>query len=379
MGDDSRLQRGLPESVAVRSGNHGQRPRRASQLDRIRETERLRAVPVVGLLDRIGATRNPKDPQYNWDYEGMRIVTAREDTQKWYDDNKAGAAHRFAEQTGVARWGGYGAVDLLMYVYDVDFREAKRRLGGNVSRVLPAAALAKPNASAQSVPAARTSPGAAVYALPVPHAPGLHQVRRYLTTTRAIPPDVVDAAIAQGRVFAARENGYQHAVFRLDEAAPAGVREGVGFALRGVANKPFHGVRGEKGLFYTSAPDVAAGTQVTDESGKALEAPKIAAFTESAIEALSYKALRGNVLAIAISGSAVEMPAREAARLVRLGYQLVAAYNADAKGDQLSSQLAASVNVPVTRDRPDARYGKDWNDELKALQQREASVVSRFL
>lgn len=45
----------------------------------------------------------------------------------------------------------------------------------------------------------------------------------------------------------------------------------------------------------------------------------------------------------------------------------------------LSRQLAASVTVPVMRDRPNARYGKDWNDELKALRQREASVVSRFL
>ena len=86
---------------------------------------------------------------------------------------------------------------------------------------------------------------------------------------------------------------------------------------------------------------------------------------------MSYQAVRGNALVLATSGSAVDEPARVAARLARAGYKIVTGYDADVSGDRLSKQLAESLeplNVLVVRDRPPAPF-KDWNKQLQAQRQ----------
>ena len=96
-----------------------------------------------------------------------------------------------------------------------------------------------------------------------------------------------------GRVFAdARGN----VVFRLrDEAG-----QEVGYEVRGTYEKPYHSVHGEKGLFITKADETRS-----------------AAFVESGIEALSYRALRGAGLILSTTGSAIEKPASDGAAAAR--------------------------------------------------------------
>ena len=150
-----------------------------------------------------------------------------------------------------------------------------------------------------------------------------------------------------GRVFAdARGN----VVFRLKDE---GGRE-VGYEVRGTHDKPYHSVHGEKGLFVSKADD-----------------RRTAAFVESGIEALSYRALRGTGLILSTTGSAVERPGIMARGLKERGYEVVLAFNADKSGDRMSERLQEQLDGSGRRDRPMVEGGKDWNDQLKALRASE--------
>src|ERR1700730_6784115 len=85
------------------------------------EIARVRAIPLTTVLEALGAERDPSDPTRNWRTGGSRITVT--DSQ-FYDHNEAGALHRIR-----GRAGGGGAIDLVQYLKDVDFREAVRELG----------------------------------------------------------------------------------------------------------------------------------------------------------------------------------------------------------------------------------------------------------
>jgi len=165
----------------------------------------------------------------------------------------------------------------------------------------------------------------------------------YLTAARMIPEAIVEREMQSGRVFAdARGN----VVFRLrDEAG-----QEVGYEVRGTYEKPYHSVHGEKGLFITKGDDTRS-----------------AAFVESGIEALSYRALRGTGLILSTTGSAIERPATMARLLKARGYEIVTAFNADKSGDRMADRMRELVGSEVRRDRPVGDRGKDWNEHLQSL------------
>ncbi len=158
-----------------------------------------------------------------------------------------------------------------------------------------------------------------------------------------IPEAIVQEEMQSGRVFAdARGN----VVFRLrDEAG-----QEVGYEVRGTYEKPYHSVHGEKGLFITKG-----------------DRTRSAAFVESGIEALSYRALRGTGLILSTTGSAIERPATMARLLKARGYEIVTAFNADKSGDRMADRMRELVGSEVRRDRPSETHGKDWNEQLKSL------------
>jgi hypothetical protein len=299
------------------------------------DIERLRAVPLEAVLQRLGAARDPKDPAHNWRLGASRITVTE---SRFYDHNAAGALHRMRD----GRAGGGGAIDLVQYLKDVGFREAVRELGGlNVP-------------SAVSVIAARTSSrdsGSDKRPLPTPAPDRIARASWYLTTVRKIPEPLVEEELKGGQVFAdARGN----VVFRLrDETGGE-----VGYEVRGTHDKPYHSVHGEKGLFITKA-----------------DAARSVAFVESGIEALSYRALRGSGLVVSTTGSAVERPAAMGRQLTERGYEIVAAFNGDKAGDRLAERLQQALGTAVRRDRPLGEHGKDWNDQLQAQHTRTASDV----
>jgi hypothetical protein len=294
------------------------------------EITRVRAIPLAAVLERLGAERDPKDPAHNWRIGGSRITV---NDSLFYDHNQAGARHRMRE----GRAGGAGAIDLIQYVKDVGFVAAVRELGGMVhspSRDTPSSSRTEARVSG-AVAAEDSRPP------PSPAPDRVARARWYLSEVRAIPTVIVDRALQDGHVFADVKG---NVVFRLSNEAG----QEVGYEVRGTYDKPYHSVHGEKGLFIVRA-----------------DATPTAAFVESGVEALSYKALRGTGLILSTTGSAVEAPARMAEALKARGFELVAAFNADLAGDRLAARLGERLGLELRRDRPAESSAKDWNEVLQ--------------
>jgi hypothetical protein len=283
------------------------------------DLERLRAIPLDAVLERFGARRAANDRKHNWKLPGSRITV-----------------HGALFYDHVREAGGQGAIDLACHLGGFGFREALDWL---------AAGTFPPPRSSNPAPLAAPR---VIYPVPPPDPGQLERVRAYLTDTRAIPAPIVARAIATRQLYAdARGN----AVFVLRDQA----MKPVGVELRGSEAQPFHRVAGaRKGLFFA-------------RMGKSREA----AFVESAIEALSYLALRPGRLAISTTGNAVTLPEAMAQRLLGLGYRLHAAFNADAEGDRMAARLIAQSGGRMQRDRPVG--AKDWNDLLVAARQSRSS------
>src|ERR1700689_2192879 len=64
------------------------------------EIARVRALPLEAVLQRLGATRDPKDPAHNWRLGASRITVTDE---RFYDHNGAGALHRVRGGRGGGR------------------------------------------------------------------------------------------------------------------------------------------------------------------------------------------------------------------------------------------------------------------------------------
>jgi uncharacterized protein DUF3991/Toprim domain-containing protein len=296
---------------------------------------RVRAIPLEAVLQHLGAARDPKDPAHNWRLGASRITVT---DARFYDHNEAGALHRMRD----GRAGGGGAIDLLQYLKDVGFREAVRELGGLDPR-RTVAPVAKP---INDRSAADTRP------LPTPSPDRTARAHWYLTVVRRIPESIVAEELKGGRMFAdARGN----VVFRLRDE----VGQEVGYEVRGTYEKPFHSVHGEKGMFITKA-----------------DGTRSAAFVESGIEALSYRALRGRGLIVSTTGSAVERPASMARLLEARGYEIVTAFNADKSGDRMAARLQEVLGSEVRRDRPAGDRGKDWNEQLASRGTEERGVAA---
>lgn len=215
------------------------------------EIARIRSIPLTEVLNALGAERDPKDPTRNWRLGASRLTVT---DSRFYDHNAAGAVHRM--RSGAP--GGGGAIDLVQYLKDVDFKAALKELG----------ALPAETRSSSRAQTAHTRKGDKRPA-PVPSPNYQQQVRDYLTVKRAIPAPLVEASMRSGQAFA-DERG--NLVFRLrDETGSE-----VGFEVRGTTERPYHSVHGEKGLLILKA-----------------DATPRAAFVESGIEALSYQALGG--------------------------------------------------------------------------------------
>src|SRR5271170_2246001 len=91
---------------------------------------RIRDLPLEAVLQRLGATRDPKDPAHNWRLGASRLTVT---DARFFDHNEAGALHRMRD----GRAGGGGAIDLVQYLKDVGFKEAVRELDGlEVSRTV---------------------------------------------------------------------------------------------------------------------------------------------------------------------------------------------------------------------------------------------------
>jgi hypothetical protein len=250
----------------------------------------------------------------------------RHDTAKWH------TAQGVLSVTGMKfmNWqqgvGGGGAIDLVIHVYGMNFKDAVAWLWHHF---------------AASAPPERAAPQRRqLLRLPPQDAGKLLQVRRYLVQTRGLAPSHIESLIESGSLYADTRG---NAVFLLlgKENKP------VGAELRGTTHRSWRGMApgSRKDLGFFSVPAPHAATVV---------------LCESAIDAVSCFALYPDRLCVSTSGARPD-PAWLTA-LIDSGYEIYCGFDSDATGEDMARAMIHR-HPTVKRLRPSLH---DWNDVLTA-------------
>lgn len=293
----------------------------------------IRSIPLDAVMRHFGATPDPADPKRNWRTECGRITVTGE---RFYNHD--------------LERGGGGAIDLAMHLGDFNFKGALAYL----SRAFGSEAAIEQYRHDADMHARRIIENTKA---PTPHTglpesvpERLSQVQAYLVAKRGISPEIVKEAIGKGNLYADR---YGNCCFSLRDVTG----RKIGVELRGSYDAPFHGNRGEKGLFF-------CGKAASDTEKKGV-------FCESAIDALSYLTLarsRGEeCVVVSTTGSQRKRMIETAREMVKRGYRIVAAFDRDRTGDVMSAALKEGIDdlsPSFTRELPPPSC-KDWNEALQ--------------
>ena len=269
-------------------------------------TDRLRDVSLEAVLIAIGAVRD------------------REDKAKWHTTNGVLSVNGAKFMDWVRGVGGGGAIDLVMHVGGLGFKEALEWLGRRFSCF-------------ESLPEHVHLPRRATLRLPPPCDNTVSRAVAYLECDRHLPAALIESLVAAETLYAdARGN----VVFLLlgKKNTP------VGAELRGTTQAHWRGMApgSRKDLGYFSVP--GAGPIV---------------LCESAIDAMSCRVLNPDHLCISTAGARPNpawLP-----ELIALGREISCGFDADPAGDTMAVSMIA-LHPTVRRLRPP---GKDWNDVLR--------------
>lgn len=270
--------------------------------------QQLRALPLAQVLLWCGAQRDTTDKN-KW-HTARGVLSLR-------------GAKFMNWSLGV---GGGGALDLVMQLQGLDFKEAVDWLAQHRSQAGP------------ELVAAAAAPGG--LRLPSPDPRWLGPVRDYLVRERGIPAALLEPLIRAGTLYAdARAN----AVFLLrgQDHRPVGaeLRGTRGGGWRGLAP----GSRKDLGYFSVPAP-----------------ARPVLILCESAIDALSCLALHPEHGCISTAGARPHP--HWLGPLLAQGRQIACGFDRDAVGEAMARAMIAR-HPAVQRLRPEAH---DWNDQLRA-------------
>lgn len=274
-----------------------------------------RDLPLEPILEKLGAIRSAKD-QNNWESSVGRISVQ---------------GMRFFNHD--LNFGGGGAIDLVMHIGELAFKEALSWLGGNLG-VGPTIGVAMAQAKMEAVLA--TAAPIKLLKPPLRSEDKWPEVRNYLLNQRHVDAAVVDSAYQAGLIYADK---YQNLVFLNSTTA--------GCELRGTREGVFHGQRGKKAPFILPA---LSGNN--------------AALVESGIDALSLRALGFTGMIMAFGGQAKKLIAATAQELLEKGWNVICAFDNDDAG----RNMAADVDLALMGLHQPARMTpitKDWNDDLK--------------
>ncbi len=265
-----------------------------------------REIPLDRVLDALGCQVDPKDRK-NWRTPAGRLTV---DGSKFY-------AHDAGK-------GGGGAIDLVALLEGLPPKEAIGWLGREFGA---GEVLGEMAARARETVATAVAETPRPFEAPAPSPERWPRVRQYLTETRRLPGELVDVMHAERKVYA---DDRANAVFVLEG--------GAGVELRGIGPSPFHGVRGSKRMFVLRGMERAI------------------AFVESAIDALSLRALGFNGVIASTTGSQAKAMQALAEKARAKGVRVIAAFDGDKAGEAMAAKLGQAERM-----RP---RGKDWNEDL---------------
>jgi hypothetical protein len=257
----------------------------------------------------------------------------RHDRRKWHTPAGTLSVSGSKFMNWTSGTGGGGAIDLVILLRRLNFKDAVDWLADHFSEGRP------PEPVAPCLPTGRRT-SASELRLPRPTPSQLPRVRDYLITQRRLPANLVDWLIASGSLYAdARAN----AVFLLRDQHHLPV----GAELRGTTELPWHGLTpgSRKDLGCFSVP---------------VQPQPVAVLCESAIDALSCFALHPEYRCLSTAGARPNPAWLQP--LLDQGCQVYCGFDADPTGDAMAAAMTA-LHPRVQRLRPTQH---DWNDALKA-------------
>jgi hypothetical protein len=263
-------------------------------------------------------------------------VRDRRDRRKWHTEQGVLSVSGPKFMNWHTGQGGGGAIDLVMHLAGVDFREAVAWLQQHLSSSTPASGESTTHAPRREFAAAEKPDG---LRLPTSDERMLGRVRRYLTGRRGLATSLIEPLIESGRLYADQRG---NAVFLL---VAGKAQRPVGAELRGTGPRVWRGMapgtRKDLGYFWIGA-----------------RGSREIVLCESAIDAMSCFQMEPQRICISTSGVRADSPWLRG--LLACGYNLCCGFDADGPGDGMAANMMA-LYPAVRRLRPPAH---DWNDAL---------------
>jgi hypothetical protein len=280
----------------------------------------------------------------------------RHDKHKWRDGDHIISISGPLFMDWLADKGGRGAIDLVMHVQEVEFKEAVEWLSERdlSQRPMP---IRTHTREEDSEPRWRSLSAGDSLEMPAANNQRWNAVREYLVETRKLPAVLVDRLHERGLVFA---DDHQNAVFvRHSLTDNTWVRgEVTGASLRGTW--------GEDNHFHGLAPG-STRDQGWFWIGTGSGPVRRVLLTESPIDAMSLALLDkerrvqpGVTIYLSTDGSGAA-PTEALSLVLQQGGQVMVAFDADQTGETMAWRLAQTL-PEVTRLSP--QVGKDWNAQL---------------
>lgn len=311
----------------------------SSEIERTRESfaalaNQVRDIPLEKVVEQIGLEQDKLD-RHKWRAQGQIFSINGE---KFYNhlDLKAGG----------------GAIDLVMHVQRLSYRDAVRWLA-ETTNTWSQTAPVRPPLQKTAIP--KTEP----FIPPVADEKKWPEVRHYLIEARRLPASLVDELHHKGIVYADRR---RNAVFlRINNQ-----KQITGAHLRGTIGNfkgQAEGSQQASGWFHFSQGEGKTARVVLTEG-------PIEAMSLAALEQEKHQKCRTTYLSI--DGNEA-IPSQSLQKFIEQGGQFEVALDNDEAGDKIASQISAKLPQAI-RVRPTS--GKDWNMQLQQARQPMGSARS---
>ena len=251
----------------------------------------------------------------------IRDTTDILERASWRVERASKGAKRCIEQhqqrsAGFTNEGFKSAIDVAIRIFD----ELKRKIEQFLTPSLPVPVLLTTHEPPQAEPVVPAAPS---FSPPAPSTQNWPALRSYLIETRRFSADLVDELHEAGYVYA---DQFANAVFVLDSSR--------GVALQSTVDDSFYYLRVEKGAFTLLGSEQVA-------------------FTESCIDAISFRELGYEGEIVSTCGLSAASVRELADQYRKIGYKIVAAYDDDAMSDAIGADLHIVPEGATT-----------WNAEL---------------
>jgi hypothetical protein len=263
-------------------------------------------------------------------------VPDRHDRRKWHTEQGPLSVSGPKFMNWQRGQGGGGAIDLVMHLAGVDFREAVAWLQQHLAASPPTSGEPATHAPGKEFTAEQHGG----LRLPISDSRLLGRVRQYLTHRRGLAASLIEPLVQAGKLYA---DSRGNAVFLL---LAGKAQRPVGAELRGTGPRVWRGMaagtRKDFGYFWIGAPG-----------------SREIVLCESAIDAMSCFQIHPQRICISTSGVRADPPWLD--NLLARGYGIFCGFDADGPGDAAAAARMLALHPAVRRLRPPAH---DWNDVL---------------